>query len=97
MILDGVIVPMELAHLPYKKKAFEEYVGLAGLKRLGKKKWRTAVFDVVERLRAALEPGYVVIGGGNAEHLRHLPHGVEIGNNDNAFVRGFRLWDAKAK
>lgn len=58
MIVDGVIVPMELAHLPYQKATFEEYVGLAGLKRLGKKKWRTAVFDVVERLRAALEPGY---------------------------------------
>lgn len=91
MIVDGVIVPMELAHLPYKKSTFEEYVGLAGLKRLGKKKWRAAVFDVVERLRAALEPGYVVIGGGNAEHLLDLPGGVEIGTNDNAFVGGLRL------
>ena len=93
MIVDGVIVPMELAHLPYKKKTFEDYVGLAGLERLGKKKWRLAVVDVVKCLRAALEPDYVAIGGGNASVLEKLPDGVETCSNDNAFVGGFRLWD----
>lgn len=93
MIVDGVIVPMELAHLPYRKKTFEDYVGLSGLTRLGKKKWREAVFDVVERLRAALEPDYVMIGGGNAELLDNLPDGVETCPNENAFVGGFRLWE----
>ncbi len=93
MIVDGVIVPMELAHLPYKKKTFEDYVGIAGLTRLGKKKWRKAVFDVVQRLRAALEPDYVTIGGGNAELLDSVPDGVETCPNDNAFVGGFRLWE----
>lgn len=93
MIVDGVMVPMELAHLPYKKKTFEDYVGLAGLERLGRKKWRLAVFDVVKRLRAALEPDYVAIGGGNASLLKKLPVGVETCPNENAFVGGFRLWD----
>ena len=93
MIVDGVMVPMELAHLPYRKKTFEDYVGLAGLERLGKKKWRLAVFDVVKRLRAALEPDYVAIGGGNASLLEKLPDGVETCPNENAFVGGFRLWD----
>ena len=93
MIVDDVMVPMELAHLPYKKKTFEDYVGLAGLERLGRKKWRLAVFDVVKRLRAALEPDYVAIGGGNASLLEKLPDGVETCPNENAFVGGFRLWD----
>ena len=93
MIVDSVMVPMELAHLPYKKKTFEDYVGLAGLERLGRKKWRLAVFDVVKRLRAALEPDYVAIGGGNASLLEKLPDGVETCPNENAFVGGFRLWD----
>ena len=94
MIVDDVIVPMELAHLPYKKSTFEDHVGLAGLESLGKKKWRIPVFDVIKRLRAALEPDYVVIGGGNAELLSQLPDGVETGKNDNAFAGGFRLWGA---
>lgn len=93
MIVDSVMVPMELAHLPYKKKTFEDYVGLAGLERLGRKKWRLAVFDVVKRLRAALEPDYVAIGGGNASLLKKLPDGVETCPNENAFVGGFRLWN----
>ena len=92
-IIDKTIAPMELAHLPYKKKTFEDYVGLAGLERLGKKKWRLAVFDVVQRLREALEPDYVALGGGNASLLKKLPEGVEICPNQNAFVGGFRLWD----
>ena len=93
MIVDSVMVPMELAHLPYKKKTFEDYVGLAGLERLGRKKWRLAVFDVVKRLRAALEPDYVAIGGGNASLLKKLPDGVETCPNENAFIGGFRLWN----
>ena len=65
LIVDGEIEPMELGHLPYRKATFEDYVGVRGLKRLGKKKWRRAVADVVARLTAALEPDYVVLGGGN--------------------------------
>ena len=93
MVVDDVIVPMELAHLPYKKKTFEDYVGLAGLERLGRKKWQLAVFDVVQRLRSALEPDYIVIGGGNGNLLKKLPDGVETCPNENAFLGGFRLWD----
>jgi len=96
MIVEGVIQPMELAHSPYKKKTFEHYVGRSGLKRLGKKEWRHAVFDVIERLRAALEPDYVVVGGGNAKRLKDLPDGVETCPNDNAFTGGFRLWEQHA-
>ena len=92
MIVDGVIEPMELAHLPYKKGTFEDYVGQRGLDQRGKKKWREQVADVVQRLVAALEPDDVVIGGGNAKHLKELPKGCRIGENANAFLGGFRLW-----
>jgi polyphosphate glucokinase len=93
LIIDGVIAPMELGHLPYKKKkSFEEYVGVHGLERLGKKKWQDAVFDVVEKLKAALIADYVVLGGGNAKKLTRLPDGCRLGNNENAFIGGFRLW-----
>lgn len=93
MIIDGVLEPMELAHLPYKKgRTYEEYVGNAGLKRLGKKKWSRNVADVVTRLQAALEVDDVVVGGGNAKLLHKLPAGVRLGANANAFVGGFRLW-----
>jgi polyphosphate glucokinase len=93
MIVDGVLEPMELAHLPYKKKrTYEDYVGLAGLKRLGKKKWRRHVNDVVRQLKAALEADYVVLGGGNAKLLKKLPPGGELGDNANAFRGGLRLW-----
>ncbi len=95
MIVDGRLEPMELAHLPYKKgRTYEDAVGLAGLERLGKKKWRKQVWSVVEDLRAALEPDYVVLGGGNAKKLSKLPAGVRLGENANAFVGGFRLWRA---
>jgi polyphosphate glucokinase len=94
MVFDGVVEPMELAHLPYKKdKTYEDYVGLRGLERLGKKKWRKHVTDVIERLQAAFEVDDVVIGGGNARLLKSLPKGVRLGDNDNAFAGGFRLWD----
>jgi polyphosphate glucokinase len=92
MIVDGIVEPMELGHLPYKKATYEDYVGLRGLERRGKKKWRQHVADVVERLTAALEPDDIVIGGGNAKKLDQLPPGCRTGDNANAFVGGFRLW-----
>ena len=93
LIVDGILEPMELAHLPYKKgRTYEEYVGRAGLKRLGKKKWRRQVADVIQRLQAALEVDDVVVGGGNAKLLRDLPKGVRLGSNANAFAGGYRLW-----
>ena len=93
MIVDGIPQPMELGHLPYGKgETFEDCVGTAGLMRLGKKKCRRAVDDVVERLFAALEPDYVVLGGGNAERVDNPPRKVRFGDNANAFEGGFRLW-----
>lgn len=95
MIVDGDIEPMELAHLPYKKgRTYEDYVGATGLARLGTKRWRHHVEAVIGLLRAALEPDYVVVGGGNARKLRELPPGVRLGDNANAFKGGFRLWDS---
>jgi len=94
MILDGIVEPMELGHLPYKKHTFEDYVGVRGYERLGKKKWRKEVANVVTRLVAALEPEDVVLGGGNVKKLKELPPGCRAGNNANAFVGGFRLWKA---
>ena len=93
MIVDGIVQPMELGHLPYKKGTYEDYIGNRGLKRVGKKKWRRYVDDVVKRLMAALEPDYVVLGGGNAKKLKELPPDCRIGANSNAFRGGFRLWD----
>ncbi len=94
LIADQVIMPMELAHLPYKKgRTFEDYVGRRGLERLGNKKWRRAVDDVVSRLRAALVADYVVLGGGNAKKLTPLPEGARLGDNAHAFVGGQRLWE----
>jgi len=98
LIVDGVVAPLELAHLPYKKRrTFEDYVGLRGLKRLGKKKWQKAVEDVVARLQAALVADYVVLGGGNAKLLKRLPPGARMGDNRNAFLGGMRLWDEQDK
>lgn len=97
LIVDGVLEPMELAHLPYKKgRTYEQYVGKAGLKRFGKKKWRRHVADVITRLKATLEADDVVIGGGNAKSLRALPKGVRLGSNANAFIGGYRLWKQHA-
>jgi polyphosphate glucokinase len=93
MIINGVCEPMELGHLPYRRKTFEDYVGAAGLKRLGKKKWRLRVADVVADLSTALEPDYTVLGGGNVEKLGKLPPKARRGDNANAFKGGFRLWD----
>jgi predicted NBD/HSP70 family sugar kinase len=93
LVADGVVVPMEIAHLPYRKGTYEDYVGLRGLKRLGKKKWRRHVGVGVARLVAALHPDDVVLGGGNAKKLKTLPPGCRAGANVNAFAGGFRLWD----
>jgi predicted NBD/HSP70 family sugar kinase len=93
MIVDGTLEPMELAHLTYKNgKTYEDYLGLRGLKRLGKKKWRRHVAKVTEKLKAALEADDIVLGGGNAKKLKKPPPGARLGNNDNAFRGGFRLW-----
>jgi polyphosphate glucokinase len=92
LIVDGIVEPMELGHLPYKKATFEDYVGIRGLRRLGKKKWRKCVADMVARLTAALEPDDVVLGGGNVKRLAALPPGCRAGDNANAFLGGFRLW-----
>ena len=93
MILDGIIVPMELGHLPYKKGTYEDYVGKRSLKTRRKKKWQSYVADVVQRLVAALEPDDVVLGGGNVKNLDKLPEGCRAGDNANAFLGGFRLWE----
>jgi polyphosphate glucokinase len=92
LIVDGVVVPMELAHLSYRKATYEDYVGVQALERLGKKKWRKRVEDVVERLTAAFHPDDVVLGGGNSRQLKELPPGCRLGDNDNAFAGGVRLW-----
>jgi polyphosphate glucokinase len=94
MIVDGILEPMELAHLPYKKgRTYEEYLGRQALKSLGKKRWRRHVADIVERFKAALEADYIVLGGGNAKKVGELPPGARLGANTNAFVGGFRLWE----
>lgn len=94
LITDGVLVPMELAHLRYRKgRTYEDYVGLRGLKRYGKKRWRRYVLDVVSALRDALLPDYVVLGGGNAKRLPRLPKWARLGDNSHAFIGGFRLWE----
>lgn len=93
MIVDGVLQPMELAHLPYKKgRTYEDYLGKRGLERMGKKKWQKNVFYVVAQLRQAVQADDVVLGGGNAKKLDHLPPGVRLGSNNNAFIGGFRMW-----
>jgi polyphosphate glucokinase len=97
MIVDGVVEPMELGHLPYKKATYEDYIGLRGLEKHGRKKWRKHVADVVEQLTAALEPDDIVLGGGNAKQLKTLPKGCREGDNANAFIGGFRLWNERSE
>ena len=93
MIVEGIVEPMELGHLPYRKGTFEDYVGIRGFSRFGKKKWRQYVKDVVARLVTALEPDDVVLGGGTVHKLKELPPGCRVGQNANAFRGGFRLWE----
>ena len=97
MVVDGIVEPMELGHLPYRKGTYEDYVGLRGLEKHGKRKGRRYVADVVARLTAALEPDEVILGGGNAKKLSELPPGCRLGENANAFQGGFRLWEKGAR
>jgi len=93
MIVDGIVEPMELGHLPFKRHTYEYYVGQRGLERFGKHKWQRHVADVVAHLIAALEPEDVVLGGGNVKQLETVPPGCRAGDNANAFIGGFRLWE----
>jgi polyphosphate glucokinase len=93
LVDNGRVEPMELGHLPYRKSTFEEHVNEAALERHGKKRWRKEVLEVIVTLVAALEPDYTVIGGGNARELKELPPNTRLGDNENAFLGGFRLWD----
>jgi polyphosphate glucokinase len=98
MIVEHVLAPMELAHLPYKNgKTYEDYLGIRGYKRLGKKAWRRHVAEVVKLLKNALNPDFVVLGGGNSKSLKKLPPGARLGDNHNAFMGGDRLWDPKTR
>jgi polyphosphate glucokinase len=98
LIVDGILEPMELAHLPFKHgRTYEDFVGARALKQSGKKNWRRHLADIVERLRDALGAEYVVLGGGNAKNIKKLPPYARMGDNRNAFVGGFRLWEEKPK
>jgi predicted NBD/HSP70 family sugar kinase len=96
LALDGRVAPMELGHLPYRKGTFEQYVGEDGLRRRGLERWSFHVEATIGALVSALQPEYVVLGGGNARKLEELPENVRLGANGNAFVGGFRLWDGDA-
>ncbi len=93
LIVDGIVEPLELGHLPFRKATYEDYVGLRGLERLGKRKWRERVAEVIAQLSAALEPDEIVLGGGNARLLKELPPHCRLGDNANAFTGGFRAWE----
>ena len=95
LVAEGVVVPMELGHLSFKRGTYEDYLGLRGLKKLGRKKWRQCVAYTVERLISALQVDDVVLGGGNAKKLKKLPRGCRLGDNANAFVGGFRMWEKR--
>jgi polyphosphate glucokinase len=94
-IFDGTVIPLEVAHLPYKHGfSYEDYLGAAGLERRGKKRWRKSVLDVIALFRAAFVADYVLLGGGNAKLMKHLPEGVILGANANAVQGGIKLWDS---
>jgi polyphosphate glucokinase len=95
LIVNGLLEPMELAHLPYRKRTYEDYLGLRGLKRMGRKKWERHVGKAAEELRQALQAEYVVFGGGNAKRLKDLPPKCRLGDNRNAFKGGFRIWESE--
>ncbi len=97
LVVEGKVMPMELAHLSYRKGTYEDYVGIRGFDRLGLKKWQKKVFFGAERLIAALHPDDVVIGGGNAKKLKKMPDGCRAGDNQNAFIGGFRMWAEEVK
>jgi polyphosphate glucokinase len=96
MVVDGIVEPMELGHLPYKKGTYEDYVGLRGLEKRGKKKWRKSVLEIVEMMTRAMEPDEIVLGGGNVKKLKEMPPHCRPGDNFNAFLGGFRLWNIEA-
>jgi polyphosphate glucokinase len=97
LIVDGMVESMEVAHLNYKKgRTYEDYAGDAARRRLGPKKWRQAVADIVTQLSSALEADYVVLGGGNARKLKTLPDRTRLGDNEFAFTGGFRMWEPKS-
>src|SRR5260370_42507303 len=93
LVVNGIVEPMELGHLPYKKGVFEDYVGERSFEKHGRRKWRRYVVDVVARLITALEPDDVVLGGGNVKELKEMPPRCRVGDNANAFLGGFRLWE----
>ena len=94
LVPDGMLQPMELAHLSYKNgKTYEDYLGERGLERLGKRKWRLHVATIAKKLKDALEADFVVLGGGNSKKLKKLPAGTRLGSNENAFLGGFRMWE----
>lgn len=98
MVSDGTVIPLELAHLPYRHgKSYEEYVGAAGRANLGNRRWRKHVLDIIELFVAAFVVDYIVLGGGNVKHMTKVPRNVRIGDNSNAFRGGFRLWDDEPK
>lgn len=97
LVIDGLVAPLEIGHLPYRKsRSYEDYVGEAGMNRVGKRKWQGYVFDVVERFKNAFVADYVVLGGGNVRKLEELPTGARRGDNNNAFLGGVRLWEDSA-
>jgi polyphosphate glucokinase len=94
LIMNGIVEPMEIGHMPYKHgRTYEDYVGERGRRKLGTKKWRKVVAEVVDQLRSVLEVDYVVLGGGNTRRLRRLPKFARAGDNTNAFIGGLRLWE----
>ncbi|MEI8341105.1 MAG: ROK family protein [Verrucomicrobiota bacterium] len=97
LISNDVILPLELCNLPYTKgKSIEDCLGKQTMKTMGKVKWQRIVYDVVAILKDCLLADYVVVGGGNAKHLQApLPSGVKLGNNENAFLGGHRLWNTR--
>jgi predicted NBD/HSP70 family sugar kinase len=94
LVADGVLEPLELAHLPYRNhRTYEDYLGVRGMKRMGRKKWRKHVDKVVALLRHGLQVDYVMLGGGQTKYLKRLPPGVRRGTNAHAVLGGLRLWD----
>jgi polyphosphate glucokinase len=94
LVLDGLVHPLEIAHLPYDGDAtYEDLLGKRGLEQLGKKRWRQTIRQIVAQLHAAFQVDEVVLGGGNAKHLKDLPPGARLGDNARAFLGGFRLWE----
>jgi polyphosphate glucokinase len=93
LVAEGVLMPLELAHLPYRQgRTYEDYVGQRGLDRLGRRRWTKHVNDVVALLQHGLQADYVVLGGGQTKKLRTLPRGARLGDNHDAILGGLRLW-----